>query len=436
MIRGGGRVPAGGMRRRVHFGGAWKTKWRISRVLEGRVIVCIASSWDYDPTSKHHIMKLLSRSNDVVWVNYHGTRRPRLTPADLRAALRTAFNVLRGTRRVSDSFVQITPLVIPGASNGLLRRVHEKLVASQIRRAVAAVDPGGARPVQVWSFAPDVPHLVGELAEECFVYYCVDEHTQFAGVNAERIAEAEDQLTRRADLVITSSKPLFDSRRTIRPDAVLMRHGVDFDHFASAWRRELPVPEDLAAIPAPRLGFFGVLHYWIDVNLIAAVAGLRPDYSFVLIGEKLADVSVLEQLPNVFLLGRRPNAVLPAYCAHFCAGLMPFKQTALTHYINPIKMAEYLAAGLPAVSTPVPEARRYDGPVTIAETAEAFAAACDKCVSSDRPERREEISGVVRNDSWLSRVERLSDLIEERVLRHEPPSVVGEPARRSCAGVL
>ncbi|UCE59341.1 MAG: glycosyltransferase [Phycisphaerales bacterium] len=405
-------------------------------MINGRVIVCIASSWDYDPTSKHHIMKILSRHNDIVWINYHGTRRPQMTRTDLRASLSALKRIVQGVDRVSPSIVQMTPLVIPGAGNQLMRSLHERMLVGQIRRAVRAIDPAGKKPLQVWSFAPDVPSLVQSLGEECFVYYCVDEHSQFDGVDADRIRRAEAELVKRADLVITSSKTLMEAKQAVRPDAVLMRHGVDFERFSAAWREQLPCPSDLQTIPRPIFGFFGVVHTWIDVRLIAAVARLRPQYSFVIIGECLVDVSELHRLENVHVLGRRPNSELPSYCAAFEAGLMPFQRTELTRSVNPIKMLEYLAAGLPVVSTSLPEARRFNGSISIADQPGSFAAACDDILSSNHSGRRSEISSAVESESWLSKVERLSTIIEDRIRANESPCTISESAGRCCAGVL
>ena len=194
-----------------------------------------------------------------------------------------------------------------------------------------------------------------------------------------------------------------------------MRHGVDYRHFARAWREPPPRPPDLNSIRGPVFGFFGLIHHWVDLALIAQVARLRPNYTFVLIGEAKVDVSGLRKLSNVFLAGRRSYDRLPAYCAAFDAGLLLFTRSAMTRNINPIKMYEYLAAGLPVVSTPLPEARRYAGPITIAETAEEFAEACDGIIADDYPGRCEDISRLVEGESWRSKVDCLSDMILERL---------------------
>ncbi len=358
-------------------------------------------------------MKILAQHNRIVWVNYHGTRRPRLTIADIKASLSVLSRFRRGAQSVSSTFTHITPLVIPGARNRVTKFLHHSLLEWQIRRTIKSMAGASDYPIQVWSFAPDVPDLVGCLDEECFVYYCVDEHSEFEGYDKQAILDAEKKLLTRADIVLTTSEALLERKREHRPDAVLVQHGVDFDHFSSAWRSDLPVPKDIADIPGPVFGFFGLIQFWVDRELIARLAKRRPNYSFVLIGDRLADTSMLEKLPNVHLLGRRSNTELPAYCANFVAGLMPFVRNDMVRSVNPIKMYEYLAAGLPVISTPLPEANRFLGPIVFEESADGFAQACDKAISTDHPGRRAEISRWVEKESWASKVDHLSNLVEQ-----------------------
>ena len=386
-------------------------------MLEGRIIICLGSSWDYDPTSKHQIMKLLAERNDVIWVNYHGTRRPTVSKADLGASFATLRRVARGVQAVNSSMVQVTPLVIPGARGRVLEAVHERLLVGQIRRVLRQVDGGRNRPVQVWSFAPDVPFLAGRFDEECFVYYCVDEFSEFEGFDRARILSAERELLDRADVVIASSQTLWENKRLVRPDAHLVRHGVDFDHFARAWRQPLPRPSDLLDVPDPIFGFFGLVHYWIDCALLARVARLRPEYSFVLLGDVRVDVSELDALPNVHLLGRKPYQELPAYCRAFTAGMLLFTPSTMTANVNPIKMREYLAAGLQVISTPLPEAELYRGPIRIVSSADQFARACDEMRSGGHLGRREEIARRVQQESWAAVVERLSTIVKQKGVR-------------------
>lgn len=384
-------------------------------MIEGRIIVTIASSWDYDPTSKHHIMKILSEKNDIVWINYHGSRRPTANRTDLSAVCTALQRVARGVTRVSPSMLQLTPLVVPGATRRITKWLHRRLLIAQIRRAVHRVDPNGKRPVQVWSFAPDVPFLVNQFNEESFIYYCVDDYLHFDGFDRRSIESAEKQLIDQADLVVTTSRALHDVKSSQRRETLLMRHGVDFDHFASSWRKNLVHPEDIAGLSGPIFGFFGLIHHWVDVALLAEVARLRPHYHFVIIGESKVDVDALVSLPNVHLLGRRSYRQLPRYCTAFDAGLMFFTQTAMTRAVNPIKMYEYLAAGLPIVSTPLPEAERFGEAICFGQTPGQFAAACDLTLTADYAGRREQISRLVKSESWRTKVDQLSNAVMDRV---------------------
>ncbi len=380
-------------------------------MIQDRLIVCIASSWDYDPTSKHQIIKILSERNEIVWVNYHGSRRPGVNRADMRGAASALRRVVSGVQKATPTISQVTPLVIPGAAHPALKRVHEAMLVAQIRRAVRKTQHGRDLPVQVWSFAPDVPYLVGKFDEECFVYYCVDEYREFQGFHSERIAQAEDELLDRADVVVATSAPLLEARRQRRPDTTLARHGVDYDHFSTAWQQHLPIPADLAELPRPVFGYFGLIEHWVDIELLAQVARARPWFSFVLLGDAKVDVTELRSLSNVHLLGRKPYQQLPAYCAHFDAGLLLFAQNAMTRHVNPVKMREYIAAGLPVISTPLPEAAPYGRSITMASSAEAFALACDRAIQADYAGRAQDISRTVIQETWRARVEELSKLV-------------------------
>jgi len=358
--------------------------------ISGQTIVCIANRWDYDPTSKHQVMKVLASHNRIVWVNYRGSRRPRVSRADATAILATLRDVLSGVQRVSESMVTLTPLVIPGPRHPGLRYLNERLLVAQIRSAL---------------------RLVGKFGEQCLIYYCVDEYSAFEGFDGQAIRDDEQRLIQKADVVITTSSSLFESKRRLHPRTHLVRHGVDVEHFARAVTRDLPVPEDIAGLPRPIFGFFGLLHHWIDVELVARVARSRPQASFVLLGDCATDVSALRALPNVHLLGRRDYRTLPAYCSAFDVALLPFRINDMTRNVNPIKLREYLAAGLPVVSTPLPEATAYRPDVLVAADSAEFCRCCDQALEDSDPDARRRRSARVAEESWDAVVDRLSGIV-------------------------
>ncbi len=396
--------------------------------IEDRFIICIASSWGRDPTSKHHIMRILSQRNDVLWVNYHGSRRPGLTCHDFRTIYDKLRRLTAGVQPINERMSQMTPFVIPGASGPTAAALNRRLVVSQIRRALRRL----RRPhqaVQLWMFAPDVDYLAGAFDEECLVYYCVDEFSRFEGFDAQAIAAAERRLIDKADCVITTSAHLYDSKSALHPNVHLVRHGVDHAHFARAVGRDLPVPEPIRDIRGPIAGFVGVVLHWLDLALLEGVARALPDVSFVIVGQCLVDVSRLAALGNVHFVGQQPYDDLPAYAAAFDVGLIPFVRSPLTDNVNPIKLREYLAAGLPAVSTNLPEVRHFAPHVRIADDVSSFAAACRAAIADNAPAARSARSAAVADQDWpavTSRIERIATgsrflrRAEERTFRWRP----------------
>jgi len=160
----------------------------------------------------------------------------------------------------------------------------------------------------------------------------------------------------------------------------------------------------MQGIPHPILGFFGLIRDWVDLDLLAEVAKRRPRWHIVLIGDADSGVNLAtyRDVPNMHFLGRRPYASLPAYCKCFDVGLIPFKINDLTKAVNPIKLREYLAAGLPVVSTPLPEVAAFNGHVHAAGSADTFLAETEECLES-APDRRE-CSRTMAGETWPAKL--------------------------------
>ncbi len=379
-------------------------------MISDRNIVCLASNWSYDPTSKHQVMKVLSERNEILWVNYHASRRVRASSADARAVLRRLREVFRGPERVGSNLTVVTPFVLPLPGNHGARWINRRLLVRSIR---GALDRLPKRPVQVWSFAPDVASLAGAFDEECLLYYCVDEFSEFEGYDAHTILHLERELISRCDLVVTTSQRLQVTKAPLHPWTQLVPHGVDAEHFAKATDPATPIPQDVAALPRPILGFFGLIQEWVDLDLLAELARRRPAWSVVLIGEYPAGQPPSVPTGNLHFLGRRDYADLPAYCKAFDVGLIPFRVTELTLNVNPIKLREYLAAGLPVVSTPLPEVAAYEPLVETADGVEEFLAACERSLAARDPEDVARRQAAMRQETWHAKVERLSALVEQ-----------------------
>jgi glycosyltransferase involved in cell wall biosynthesis len=309
-----------------------------------------------------------------------------------------------------------TPLVVPLPHSRWAVALNRRLLRADLARRRRLL---GLGEVQLWSFLPTAVDYLGALDEALVIYYCTDEWSELPGIDRRHIAALEAQLCGRADVVFATSRSLVERKRQLNPETYLAPHGVDHAHFARALVDSEPLAPELARMPPPIVGFFGLIERWIDLQLIAALARARPRWSFVLIGKEAIDTASLRALPNVHLLGRRPYASLPGYCKGFSVGLIPFVDDALTRHVNPIKLREYLSAGVPVVSTALPEvaAQAAPGDCAIADSPESFLAACEALLGADSAAARQARSARMRGETWARKVAALGDPVRRALAR-------------------
>jgi len=379
------------------------------------VVVAFTKDWDDVPTCTTHVLRHMAKNLPVLWIESIGTRKPRLTAGhDWRRLWRRARRALAGAETKENRLRVLAPLVLPKSDSALGRRLNRQLMAWQIGRALRGLAP---RHVEYWCFVPNAVDLLpdagaGELPEargrargggNVLIYYCVDDWEKFHNLDGNWLSRKEARLVRMADVVFTPSQFLAEKCRRLGAVSVhYVPHGVDYAAFARALAKETPVPEDVAGLPRPVVGFYGNLHAWVDFDLIHALARLRPHWSFVLIGQIYADVSRFNGVANVYFLGRREHAELPAYCKAFDVAMIPYdmRQDRMAS-VNPVKTKELLAAGVPIVAADVPELRGYGRDVLICHSpAEWLAAIEEQAGRTDRAE----ISRRVAGEDWGCKV--------------------------------
>jgi len=378
-----------------------------SKLLRGRDLLCFSHDWSGDPLSKTHLMRILARDNRVLWVNSIGYRAPTASKADVSRAFKKLKAATNALSEPEKNIFVLNPLAIPIYGRPRIRELNKSLLRFQVKRAMRTL--GFKNPIN-FVFNPAAAVIAGALDEEQLIYYCVDEYTAFSGVASRSLAEMEEQLMRKSDLVIVSADRLFQSKARINSNTVLIRHGVDFNHFRKTLDPDTTVPEEIRNLPRPVIGFFGLIADWVDLELIAAVAKRFPNGSVVMVGKSTTDTKVLEQEPNIHLLGRKTYESLPGYCKGFDVALMPFRINELTLNANPLKVREYLAAGLPVVSTAIPEVEVL-GLCRIGTDRESFVREVEIALREPGPSG--ERSERVRSESWDARVDELRGYLSQ-----------------------
>jgi len=236
------------------------------------------------------------------------------------------------------------PVLPEGMSEGDIIAEQHDLIENLIGREAVA-------PRIFWYYTPMALAFTSDLECDLCVYDNMDELSLFTGASAKLIA-MENDLFARADLVFTGGMSLYEAKRNRHRSVHGFPSSIDFRHFAKA-REGLEEPADQADIAAPRVGFFGVIDERMDVELVTRLADLRPDLAIMMIGPVVKiDPASLPQRQNIHWLGSKSYDELPAYLSGWDVGFMPFALNEATRYISPTKTPEFLAAGLPVVSTP------------------------------------------------------------------------------------
>ncbi|MGN6641894.1 MAG: glycosyltransferase, partial [Verrucomicrobiota bacterium] len=215
---------------------------------------------------------------------------------------------------------------------------NAEFVDNERRRIVQEfiAGPGAAfRNAVQWFYDPMAVAAFGGCMEEILtVYDCMDELSKFRCAPPE-IQKREANLLALADVVFTGGRKLYESKRRSNSNCHFHGCGVDVAHFGKARKRQTRIPDDLANLHKPILGYFGVVDERMGYELIAALADANPDWSLAIIGPVLkVDANSFPYRPNLHWLGQRPYEDLPAYCKGFDVCLMPFALNESTEYIN------------------------------------------------------------------------------------------------------
>ncbi len=294
-----------------------------------------------------------------------------------------------------------------GESWMLQRELLDELISEQ-----------GMTDLAAWYYSPMAVNFSRHLSPIVTVYDCMDELSGFRGAPP-GLRAAEAELFRRADLVFTGGQRLYESKKRQHSNVFAFPSSIDAPHFQQA-RTIKDDPEDQREIPHPRLGFAGVIDERLDIELLAAAAAMRPEWHFVMIGPvvKIRQED-LPQAQNIHYLGARDYKRLPSYMAGWDLGILPFARNEATKFISPTKTPEYLAAGLPVVSTYIRDVARPYGQKKLAKivnTPEAFIAASERLLPRKHDARRlQEVDEFLASNSWDITWQRMNKLLHKAI---------------------
>ena len=357
------------------------------------IVLLSTADWDHPLwTNKQHVACALAAEGErVLYVESLGLRSVQVKSQDFRRILRRLFLGLRFLRSVRPGIWVLSPLVLPGGSQGLALRLNRLMVRFSVSLACCLLR---FRSPWLWTYNPLTLLYLPLRGFALSIYHAVDAVQEQPCMPKSLIESQESRLCRSVDQVFTTS-PYLAEQLARHTDRICYEPNVaDRDHFSVALAlRQDPAfvaPDGLAGIPEPRIGFVGAISsYKLDFGLIRAVALRHPEWQFVFIGpqsegEPSTDLSELCGLTNVHWLGPKPYSQLPRFLAAFQCAWLPLQCNAYTRAMFPMKFFEYLFAGLPVVSTRIHALR-------------SFEAICSLC-SPDPLEFSQQLQRVLRGE--------------------------------------
>lgn len=386
-------------------------------LLNGAVVVSLARDyWDQTWRSRHQVMSRLALDNSVFFVSNPLNVRSSFSALARRAGRRP------GRQTVTSNLTAYIPYVPEVGRPKVLRRFLDRVRQHEI---AGLVGRSAEKPMVLYLWSPRFESYLDRFPEAIVCYHLFDDLTAYGGLQDRAVEAALRRIFKRADLVFVSSSELM-RRYSDFGNVHWAPNGVDYDAF-SALTSSSPVPDDVVKIRRPRVGYAGTLRAQIDTDLMLAIAAARRDLSIVLIGDvshRTAESEVYRALvsqPNVHMLGQKTTAEIPAYLASLDVGILPYRLEGGGQFCYPLKMHEYLAAGLPVVSSALEAVAPFQAVIRVANSADDWARCIDESLADGNPSRLEARRAVAAENSWDSRVRVISSLIADAVAKRGVP---------------
>jgi glycosyltransferase involved in cell wall biosynthesis len=382
---------------------------RVDIAIAGQQIVYAANDWRTDNrTSSHHIASRLAKENTILYLEAAGQRAPRASGRDIKRILSRVSKAFKAPTRVTENVYVLSPLILPFHRYRTIRYLNELILRLTVRRSCRMLSFD--HPI-VWMTIPHYGAIMDAMPVKGVVYYCIDDFASFPNTDRNAMQRMEDRILDRADIVFAVSEPLFEKKRASNPNTFFSPHGVDTEHFGAAMSADTRVPEDIASIPPPIAGFFGLVEEWFDTDLLDYCASQLKDVSFVVIGRVARDTGNLAAHRNVHFLGPRPYEVIPNYLKAFNVGLIPFRLTDTILYSNPLKFKEYLAGGKPVVSVRIQAFEKHKDLAYLVDSYDQFSNAIRRAIEEDSADKVRARVMAMQKESWDTRVKEVCNRV-------------------------
>ncbi len=372
--------------------------------------VVFSDDWARHPSSSQHLFKrIANKGYKVLWVNTIGLRAPRADTFTAFRGIEKFKQWIKPISRVSENIYVLDVPMLPVMGDGIISGFNARSVAWVIRRVLKKLDM--QQNVVLFASVPNAADFLGLIGESCVVYYVTDDYSHWPGGDAEKIRQADRVLSGNADLILACTEQLAKNYE----DAIVVPHAVDYEHFACEFNAEIAEPDELRGIGHPRVCFFGLIYEKVDIESLYELARTLKDMNLVLIGPVKTDVSKLESLRNVHILGAKEYDRLPEYLATMDVLLLPYViNDEQIRQSGPLKIRECLALAKHIVAVNIPDLQKYSDIIRLYNTTEQMIFNVKECLSCEISEsHRYQMRERIRAQTWQKRAEEIIGLINE-----------------------
>lgn len=312
---------------------------------------------------------------------------------------------------------------LPGTRFVIIQKLNKWLYKMFLNKLINSLPQ---KPI-LWHFFSGNYEIVKSLPNKISVLEICDDTPEFFSDDPQKykeVKENEDKMIKSVDVVFTISDYLKQKKVSMRPDIQVIKNGVVYEDFAETPELPKNKADELYSYKTPIVGYCGAVSKWFDFDLIKGIANKLKNVNFVFIGrispEQIPITEKLNNNANIHFIGERPYKELPHYLKYFELTHIPFVLNELIASVNPIKLYEYLASGRRVISTPLPEVMFYkkEGIIEIADGIEAYSKAIEKMLTANAETYIADCQDIAKENTWQSRVEMASKIIEEKMNIH------------------
>ena len=369
--------------------------------------IVFGDDWGAHPSTTQHLILNLPPEDRILWFDSIGMRSPSLSLSDMGRIIKKGKSILAPKSLPTENtqlykgnfghFQRVQPKVLPFHMNkqaiSFNGNTLRKLVEDYLREHQAEEPP------ILLSSTPVAAQYLNHIPHSKSVYLRLDVYEDYPGCDPELVKYTENKMWEKADIIAVTAKALYPGNSADHR-TIYLPQGVTGSNFSN-------VPN---TPPGNKiLGFFGMLSEWLDYDLIREVARIAPDWTLEFIGKIEDAPSDLKDIPNIKLLPPVPFNELAQAITQWSAAWIPFKVNRLTLAVNPLKLTEYLAAGISTHCSPLPEAERFGHIVEITDNAERVKAWMEESLATDNEQLREQRKRAMDNESWAHRSKQLRD---------------------------